>query len=36
MLSHCAHARYVWNLALEVNSTYRKGGAAPSGRLGSR
>ncbi len=27
MLSHCAHARYVWNLALEVNNSYRKGGA---------
>ncbi|GAA1103131.1 hypothetical protein GCM10009642_47100 [Nocardiopsis metallicus] len=30
MLDHCAHARYVWNLALEVNSTYRKGGARVS------
>ncbi|WP_026116810.1 RNA-guided endonuclease InsQ/TnpB family protein [Nocardiopsis valliformis] len=27
MLQHCAHARYVWNLALEVTNTYRKGGA---------
>ncbi|RKS05890.1 putative transposase [Nocardiopsis sp. Huas11] len=26
MLGHCAHARYAWNLALEVNATYRKGG----------
>ncbi|WP_160167390.1 RNA-guided endonuclease InsQ/TnpB family protein [Nocardiopsis valliformis] len=27
MLEHCAHARYVWNLALEVTNTYRKGRA---------
>jgi putative transposase len=27
MLGHCAQARHAWNLAWEVNSTYRKGGA---------
>ncbi|MFE3460244.1 RNA-guided endonuclease InsQ/TnpB family protein [Nocardiopsis aegyptia] len=27
MLEHCAHARHAWSLALEVTSTYRKGGA---------
>ncbi|WP_050372867.1 RNA-guided endonuclease InsQ/TnpB family protein [Streptomyces acidiscabies] len=31
MLSHCAHARYVWNLAVEQHSHWRKGRkAAPS------
>ncbi|MGI0109734.1 RNA-guided endonuclease InsQ/TnpB family protein [Nocardiopsis sp. PBL] len=27
MFGHCAQARHAWNLAWEVNSTYRKGGA---------
>ncbi|NYJ33357.1 hypothetical protein [Nocardiopsis aegyptia] len=27
MLGHCAQARHTWNLAWEVNRTYRKGGA---------
>ncbi|MFJ4562670.1 hypothetical protein ACIP4U_02935 [Streptomyces caelestis] len=30
MLDHCAHARYVWNLAVEQHSHWSKGrGAAP-------
>ncbi|MFL1382247.1 RNA-guided endonuclease InsQ/TnpB family protein, partial [Nocardiopsis protaetiae] len=27
MFGHCAQARHAWNLAWEVNSTYRKGGS---------
>ncbi|WP_026128098.1 RNA-guided endonuclease InsQ/TnpB family protein [Nocardiopsis lucentensis] len=27
LFGHCAQARHAWNLALEVNSSYRKGGA---------
>ncbi|MFL1381629.1 MULTISPECIES: RNA-guided endonuclease InsQ/TnpB family protein [unclassified Nocardiopsis] len=27
MFGHCAQARHAWNLAWEVNTTYRKGGA---------
>ncbi|WP_328456939.1 helix-turn-helix domain-containing protein [Streptomyces sp. NBC_00386] len=30
MLGHCAHARYVWNLAVEQHAHWYKGrGAAP-------
>ncbi|WP_405835583.1 RNA-guided endonuclease InsQ/TnpB family protein [Streptomyces sp. NBC_01518] len=31
MLSHCAHARYVWNLAVEQHSHWRRGRKAAPG-----
>src|SRR5436190_17365326 len=31
MLEHCAHARYVWNLAVEQHSHWRKGRKAAPG-----
>ncbi|UYQ66689.1 helix-turn-helix domain-containing protein [Streptomyces peucetius] len=31
MLLHCAHARYVWNLAVEQHANWRKGRKAAPG-----
>nr|WSZ20787.1 hypothetical protein OH837_17035 [Streptomyces canus] len=31
MLDHCAHARYVWNLAVEQHSYWRRGKRAAPG-----
>jgi len=31
MLGHCAHARYVWNLAVEQHSHWRRGKKAAPG-----